>query len=922
MFRRPPYKKKDGSTLNSAVPEHTLCSGFAMHSSRSNGASAATAVELQLHAAAPAVRRHEPVTCGVPWPRGVLSDPADLRLEDSQGARQPLQARVLDIWPDGSVRWVLLDWQASVSGTATYRLILAREHPISTPPAPPLRVSDQDGLVSIDTGAARFQLRAGGPFPFTSAAGGAGGEIRTQCTVEDEAGAVYQLQPAHAHLEESGPLRAVVRLEGYLATPVRAPWCKFTARLHFFAGSPTVRFDLTLHNPRRAEHPGGLWDLGDPGSVYIRDASFTATLPAGEGAAVVRYSPELGAPFESAPPPLELYQDSSGGENWKSTNHINRKRAVPNSFRGYRLRAGGAERTGLRATPALSLTRGGHTLAVAVPEFWQNFPRAVEASADALTVRLFPRQYADVHELQGGEQKTHTFYVAFGPDAVADEPLDWCRARLLPQAPPEWYCATGAVPYLTPKVADPNADYLRLVDAALEGADTFEHKREIIDEYGWRHFGDIYGDHEAVYHKGPTPLVSHYNNQYDPVAGFAYQFLRSGDARWWRQMDELARHVIDIDIYHTDQDKSAYNHGLFWHTYHYVDADTAMHRSYPRRGTISAGPAPGADQPDPGIDLPWSPRKGTIIGGGPANEQNYTTGLLLHYFLTGSEASRAAALELAQYVLDLDDGRKTVFRWLARGDTGRASSSGDPSYHGPGRGAGNSVNVLLDAHRLTGEGRFLAKAERLIRRCIHPADDLARRDLLNAERRWFYTVFLQALGRYLDDKAQRGELDRMYAYARASLLHYARWMAEHEYPFLDKPEKLEYPTETWAAQDMRKSEVFKLAARHAAGAEKARFLERSEFFFRSSTGTLSGMETRTLARPVILLLSYGFMHAYFQQHPETSAPPPAQPEPDFGRPEEFVPQKAIAKKRAVLLAGAAAVVGILGIAGLVFYALG
>ena len=121
-----------------------------------------------------------------------------------------------------------------------------------------------------------------------------------------------------------------------------------------------------------------------------------------------------------------------------------------------------------------------------------------------------------------------------------------------------------------------------MLDAAIDGPDTFDAKREVIDEYGWRHFGDIYGDHEAVFQKGPTPLVSHYNNQYDPIAGFAYQFLRGGDPRWFRHMDELAAHVTDIDIYHTDRDKAAYNHGLFWHTYHYVDADLATHRSYPR----------------------------------------------------------------------------------------------------------------------------------------------------------------------------------------------------------------------------------------------------------------------------------------------------------------------------------------------------
>src|SRR5262249_27711681 len=314
---------------------------------------------------------------------------------------------------------------------------------------------------------------------------------------------------------------------------------------------------------------------------------------------------------------------------------------------------------------------------------------------------------------------------------------------------------------------------------------------------------------------------------------------------------------IDIDVYHTDRDKSAYNHGLFWHTYHYVDADTATHRSYPRHGKIAAGPGArpgdGSKRADPGADLPWSPRKGKIIGGGPANEHNYTTGLLLHYFLTGSAASREAVLELAQWVIDMDDGHKTVFRWLARGDTGLASSSGNPLYHGPGRGPGNSINALLDAHYLTGEARFFAKAEQLIRRCIHPADNLANRQLLDAERRWYYTVFLQALGRYLDHQADQGELGYSYAYARASLLHYARWMADNEYPYLDKPEMLEYPTETWAAQDMRKSEVFKYAAKHAAGVERARFLERADFFFRSSVTTLQGMKTRTLARPVVLL---------------------------------------------------------------------
>jgi hypothetical protein len=309
-----------------------------------------------------------------------------------------------------------------------------------------------------------------------------------------------------------------------------------------------------------------------------------------------------------------------------------------------------------------------------------------------------------------------------------------------------------------------------------------------------------------------------------------------------------------------------------------------MHRSYPR--------APG------------------VRGGGPGNEHNYTTGLMLHYFLTSNPQSRDAVIGLAQWVIDMDDGSKTIFRWLDRGFTGLASATVSPDYHGPGRGAANSINALLDDHRLTGEQKYLVKAEQLIRRCIHPADDIAARNLLDVERRWSYTVFLQALGKYLDYKAESDELDWMYAYGRAALLHYSRWMAEHEFPYLEKPENLEYPTETWAAQDMRKSEVFKFAAKHSTDDERVQFLERSEFFFRYSTTTLMGMKTKTLARPVVIMLSNGFMHAYFQKHPDMAAPPPRVNPSDFGHPEVFIPQKTRAKKRAAILSAVLVAIGL------------
>jgi len=801
-----------------------------------------------------------------------------------RGRRVPLQARTLESWPDGSVRWALLDWQADIAAEATarYRIEIGQDAS-GAAGSPKVQTSQEAARLSIDTGVAQFSIRAGGAFPFESvtvASRPAIDAARTRFTVVDESGHTFQPLLERVELIEQGPLRSAVKLEGRLVREGGQPLCRVFACLHFFAGLPTVRFDLTLHNPRRAGHPGNFWTLGDVGSVYLRDAALTMALPQNTATTRIEFSPELSGLIRACDTSLELYQDSSGGENWRGTVHVNRHHVVPSSFQGYRLRTPDQEETGPRATPVVSLQRGDRWLGMAMEHFWQNFPKAIEATPDTLTLRLFPGQYADVHELQGGEQKTHTFWVSFAPDQVADAPMAWCRAPLRPRATPAWYCSTGAVARLTPKSDDPHTLYLQLVDTAIEGSDTFENKREVIDEYGWRHFGEIYADHEAVFHKGPGQLVSHYNNQYDPVAGGAFQFLRSGDWRWWELMHELALHVRDIDVYHTDQDKSAYNHGLFWHSYHYVDAGTSTHRSYPR-----------------------APK---VFGGGPSGGHDYATGLMLHHFLTGDPLSRETAIELTRWTIDMDDGRKTVFRWLASGCTGHATASGASSYHGPGRAPANSLDALLVGSRLTGEPEFLAKAEQIIRRCIHPADDIEARNLLDAENKWFYTMFLQALGRYLEFKAERGQIDRMYAYARTSLLNYARWMAEHEYPYLDKPEILEYPTETWPAQDMRKSEVFEAAARIAGTSEeREKLLERSRFFFESSTTTLARMPTRSLARPVVLLLSNGLARAYSQLNPDFPSLPGPETTYDFGSPETFIPQKTRAIRRAKQIAGLA-----------------
>src|SRR5262249_30947404 len=189
---------------------------------------------------------------------------------------------------------------------------------------------------------------------------------------------------------------------------------------------------------------------------------------------------------------------------------------------------------------------------------------------------------------------------------------------------------------------------------------------------------------------------------------------------------------------------------------------------------------------------------------------------------------------------------------------------------------------------------------------IHPADDIAVLNLLDVENRWSYTVFLSVLCRYLDLKAEAGQLDFAYAYARASLLHYAAWMERHERPYFDQPDKLEYPTETWAAQEMRKGNVLRLAARYAEEPLRGQLLKRGLEFAERAWSDLLRFESRTTTRPLAIMMREGTVDLYLRQHDLPPAPPPDEAY-DFGSPERFVPQRQRVKARLKSLSGLASI---------------
>lgn len=828
-----------------------------------------------------AAARREPITVGVPLAEGRVRDVG--RLVATSDQPWPTDAHVIDRWPDGSARWALLDIDLDVPEGG---LTLDVRDDVDAPPAPRLTLARVGDDITIDDGRLSITLSAGDPRVAIrlEQAGAAAAITRAPLVrLHDEHGAAVDARFTTLDIEHAGARRAVVCARG--TARVGDADLGVCVRVTVLAGWSTFGLELALHNPRAAVHAGGFWDLGDRGSIRLRSAGIGVATPAAPVGVRVSLAP--GRPAGAATAPLVVRQLGSGGANWQSRVHLNRDGVVA-------VEAPGAVMTGIddsggltRVQPWVACDHAAGTLVVTARRFWELFPKALEVDGDGgvLAWSLPPGQ--DLHELQGGERCDFSWWFTCGAPGAGE--LAWCRqpSSALPDI--DVVAAAERLPTLERIATGVNEGYEGLVGAALDGDDTFLVKRERIDEYGWRHFGDLYADHENGEEPG-RQIVSHYNNQYDAVLGLTVQALRRDDHRWWWQADDLARHVARIDVYWTSRDRAAYNGGLFWHTGHYTDAHTSTHRCYPKQSALS--------------------------GGGPSNEHCYSTGLLWHYFLTGDPTSRAAVVSLGEWMIAIDDGRLARFPlpWLSHAPTGGASATVSPDYHGPGRGPANAVLSLLNAFRLTGDPRFSAKAVALIHRVVHPDDDPAAHHLLDVERRWSYTVMLQALGRCLFTRLGDAATQD---YMRASLLRYARWMADHEYCYLDDVTVLEFPTETWAAQDIRKSEVFDLAALHTPSAdERQRFLERARYFHARSVETLTASPTRTRTRPLVLLLQYGFARSWFERETPRA---PLGPPPPAGWPARatFVPQKGIARRRLIWLAAAgAAAVTAAGVAAL------
>ena len=768
------------------------------------------------------------ISIGVPFPISVCQSVSQLSLASDAGEVHCHELDVLEYWPDKSVKWVLLKAVISLPANTDMRCTFAaRLGTEGVTVESRLSVSESSTVIEVTNGISRFCFDAEhGFFPAVAPDSDNTAVPTTADLVLTDAHGQhcrFELQEQRIEQGARGQIACITRL-GHLTLAATERRMLVEVSYTVYASTGLMECALTVHNPSRALHPNGFWDLGDPGSIVFRALSVEMN---GESLHAPKYSLADNHPFivvDGAA--IEITQESSGGQQRKSKIHVQADGSLPDLSRCcVVMQDHNVNAETERANPTVRFGNEEISTTIALEHFWQNFPKSMRVEEGNFGLSLYPDISPTLHELQGGEKKTHRFFLQIARPGNA---LQWLHQPASITIDRDTVHSSAVFPYTSANHTD--AEYDALLSLGLEGEHNFFAKRERVDEYGWRNFGELFADHEVWLYGVHEDFHSHYNNQYDPLAGFARQFALSGDQRWYELMHDLARHVLDIDLYHTDEDRVEYNRGYFWHTNHHVSANTCTHRTF----SLSH----------------QSDLESHSSSGGPGDQHCYTTGFRYYYCLTGDRRAREAVLSITEWADKTINGSGNLIdgaiRFLRRGlRDGVQVMQGRQVFryaYTLDRGTGNFIRALLNSYRLTGTREYLQRAEVVIENTFSATDDLGARNFDDIEGTWYYTVFLQDVADYLQVKRQEDDLDEHFLRILRGFFHYVDWMLEHEKPFLEQESKLEFVNNTWAAQDIRKANLFYVAYLFSTE-NRVAYLQKAQFFREYVIETLNKSDT-------------------------------------------------------------------------------
>ncbi len=489
-------------------------------------------------------RKASPVTSGVPFPQGHLFDTKHLQLVDQSDEPIPAQFAPLAEWPDGSIQWVLVDFQTDLAAGAskTFHLLYGPDVESQLIESP-LLVDEDDNSIRIDTG--RMQLVLS----------------KTKANVIDELHVGERLvagngravmldgkgrefiagRPDVVEIEDSGPLRVTVRVAGRYQHGA-ASLFDYEFRIHCYRGSSRLRIthNYTVYPERRSDPAANRFRPAPPTPVSIRAMWIELPLYVRAQESVrcgTSAESSISFPLSAEHARLDIAQQRESEASIGKSKY----RRLP----GW-------------------LTIGPVT--TAVRHFWQLYPKrlSVERAYGRTTLRidthppLDETEYAATdgsieefvwgylrdgrYRLRRGEGRRHEVWFDF--DTQPDD-RDYVGRSMLAEplfaaADPKWYGESGALGPLaprSPRSAAYDQRFSESLQALLETRDSEPFFRNRFGRYGLRNFGDNFG----------SDGLNWDNVEYDLGHSLLAQFMRTGDRDALRVGREILEHNMDVD---------------------------------------------------------------------------------------------------------------------------------------------------------------------------------------------------------------------------------------------------------------------------------------------------------------------------------------------------------------------------------------
>ncbi|MDO8543040.1 MAG: hypothetical protein Q7S40_21555 [Opitutaceae bacterium] len=484
--------------------------------------------------------RSWPVRCGLPVPRGDLVSAENVAVLNAAGATLPSQCRVTATWPDGSVKWLFVDYMHDPSTGERGQYSVAYGHRVKTASAARVdgvQVQRRAGGLEVDTGALRFFISSSHFGFIENVRTPDGRQVQREpigSEIAESGGRTWralELPVTKLEVEQAGPLHTVVLVETKLAASGQ-PSTGFyhRARIHAYAGSPLVHVDYFVANTdsRPAKDVGGSMSskvVVKSFSLHVRPAQVVT-----------------GAISDAGPAP-------TSGARVQKTERL-----------ALDVRAQETKESAARVAGWVGLSlEGGGTLQAGVADFREQFPKALRWQPEGLAIDLWAAEAGDFDWIEG-VGKTHHLALFYGTGAPMKGEL-LTKTPLLATATPEWYVRSGAFGEIETAAGSGLPAVERTLAAYM--------KNPVIERVGLGF--ENYGDHMSPggYVKG-HPLWD--NNEYDLPAACMVHFARTGDRDALRLGLASALHYVDVDTIHYSSQRAewarahhTHSHGLFGH---------------------------------------------------------------------------------------------------------------------------------------------------------------------------------------------------------------------------------------------------------------------------------------------------------------------------------------------------------------------